>query len=357
MGRFQEIYIKGQDPFERGRQHGEQTADRIVRICNGYKESFAKKGYTWEEALSMAHQFIPFLEQEMPDLMQEARGLAAGSQQPLDVIMVLNLRYELLKFKKESPEDIVKNGECTCFVALPEATRNHCTLSGQNWDKGAFVKEELYVLHIDEGNGNRIVGLSEPGQLIRNGMNTAGISLNASTLLSTEDRRGLCIPTNFIRRRVLQCHSFAEARKVIEGFRPKVSLNYVLASKEGEGIVYETNPLETYVIEPAQGLIGKGNDFVCNPAIDRFTPADPYHARHFRGQRMLELLKKRKGDITEEYLMDCLRDHYGYPGSICNHLKEKNLITIASMIYNLEKGYAWMSWGNPCENEYDKYIL
>ena len=357
MRRFKEVYVKSSDPYERGRQHGSQVGDRIMRICEGYKEAFAKKGYTWEEALEMAMEYVPFLDKITPDLMMEARGIADGAKTELSVVMLLNLRYELLKFKKETPETIEEHAECTCFCVLPEASEDGGTFSGQNWDKSAFVEEELYVLHIDEENGNRILGLTEPAQLIRNGMNTAGISVNCSTLLSTYDKKGHAVPSNFMRRRLLQCQTIEEAERLIESFETDVSLNYVVASATGKAAVYETKPKKTYKIEPSGGIIAKGNDFICDPSIDRFVPADKEHIRHFRGQRLNELLKKERGSITANYLMECLKDHYEGPGSVCNHLTDRNLKTIASMIYVLDQGYAWMAWGNPCENEYQRYEL
>ncbi len=355
--RFKEIYIKSADPYERGVQHGSQVRDNILEICEGYKESFAKKGFTWQEALDMAMEYVPFLEREMPDLLAEARGIADGAQVDFAIVMVLNLRYELLKLKKETPETMTENAECTCFCVLPEATWDGSTFSGQNWDKGKFVEDQLYVIHIDECNGNRILGLSEPAQLIRNGMNTAGISVNGSTLLSILDKRGHAVPTNFMRRRLLQCQTMEEAQELLDSFVPDVSLNYMIASARGEAVVYETSPRENFIVRPCQGILAKGNDFLCDPSLDRFVPADPDHMRHFRGQRLMELLKKKRGSITAEYIMECLRDHYGYPGSVCNHLAERNLKTIASMIYVLDQGYAWMAWGNPCENEYERYEL
>lgn len=355
--RFKEVYVKSGDPYERGRQHGSQIRDNILRICKGYEGSFAKKGFTMEEVFAMAMEYVPYLEEEMPDLMAEARGIADGAQVDLAVVMMLNLRYELLKLKKETPETMEQNAECTCFCALPEATKEGGTLSGQNWDKSEFVEKELYVIHIDEENGNRILGLTEPAQLIRNGMNTAGLSLNCSTLLSIYDKKGHAIPTNFMRRRLLQCQTIEEAEAILEKFRPDVSLNYMLASKTGKAVVFETNPKENFRIDPCRGILAKGNDFLCDPSIDRFIPADKEHVRHFRGQRLTELMKKQRGAITAESMKECLRDHYGYPGSVCNHLTERNLKTIASMIYVLDEGYAWMAWGNPCENEYERYEL
>ncbi|MBQ8089108.1 MAG: acyl-CoA--6-aminopenicillanic acid acyltransferase, partial [Pyramidobacter sp.] len=199
--------------------------------------------------------------------------------------------------------------------------------------------------------------LSEPAQLIRNGMNSHGLSLNCATLLSTLDRRGVCVPTNFMRRRLLQCRTFDEAAALVRSFKANVSLNYVLTGREGRALAFETNPGGHFEIWPTRGIITKGNDFVCDPSIDRFVPASKDMPRHFRGQRLGELFKKRVGAIDVPYVKECLRDHYGYPGSVCTHLTERGLITIASMIYVLDEGYAWMSWGNPCENEYEVYKL
>ena len=72
--RFKEVYVKSSDPYERGRQHGSQVRDNILRICKGYEGSFAKKGFTMEEVFAMAMEYVPYLDEEMPDLMAEARG-------------------------------------------------------------------------------------------------------------------------------------------------------------------------------------------------------------------------------------------------------------------------------------------
>lgn len=351
--KMKEIFIRSSDPYERGLQHGSQVKDRIERICAGYAKTFEKKGYTWDEAKAMAMEYVEFLDKEMPDLMMEVRGIADGSGQELAVIMLLNARYELLKFKKGV--DYFENNECTCYGITPEATAEHETISGQNWDKAEYVGKELYVVHIDEENGTRIMGVSEPGQLIRNGMNSHGLCLSCSTLLSTKDFRKVAIPTNFMRRRILQCKTLEEACAILDVFEPGVSLNYVLASKTGDVVVYETTPVEHYKMYPSRGIVTQGNDIVANPVIDRFTPADKDHIHHFRGQRLNELLKMKQGEITTDYIQECLKDHYGYPGSICNHSTDKNLVTIASTMYCLNRGYGLICWGNPCEGEYYKF--
>lgn len=355
MKRMREIYVNSTDPYERGRQHGSQIRRELLAVSRHYEKAFLEKGYTWEGAQAMAMEYVPFLESWLPELLAEARGIADGAQVDLSLVMVMNTRYELLKFRRE--EQYFDQNECTCFCVTPEATEEKETIGGQNWDNYPYVGENLYILHIDEGNGTRIMGITEPAQLIRSGMNSHGLSVNCSTLLTTKDRRGLAIPTNFMRRRLLQCKNLQEARELVAAFKPCVSLNYVVASAEGDAFIYETTPLENYEVELHRGIATQGNDTRMNPEIERFVPADDTHAVHFRGQRLEYLLKQRRGHITPQYIMECLGDHYGYPGSVCNHSAESGCQTIASILYCLDRGYGLICWGNPCCETYERYEL
>ena len=78
-GRLKEVYVKSSDPFERGCQHGSQVKEEIEKVCQGYRKSFERKGYTWEEAKQMAMEYVPYLEKHMPELMEEGKGTAGGA--------------------------------------------------------------------------------------------------------------------------------------------------------------------------------------------------------------------------------------------------------------------------------------
>lgn len=153
----------------------------------------------------------------------------------------------------------------------------------------------------------------------------------------------------------MQCRDLEEAKALVERLKPCVSINYVMTSAKGEAVVYETTPVENFKLVPSAGVITQGNDIQVDPTIDRFIPADKAHEHHFRGQRLGYLLRKKSGEITAEYIQECLRDHYGYPASVCNHAAGENLQTIASMLYCVNRGYALIAWGNPCEAAYEKY--
>lgn len=100
MHRFQEVFIRSSDEFERGRQHGEQTAEKIQNIKTGYMREFEKKGYTWRDAEEMALKYGSVLNKECPELLREAEWMAMGASCSIETILVLNARYELLKFAK-----------------------------------------------------------------------------------------------------------------------------------------------------------------------------------------------------------------------------------------------------------------
>ena len=356
MARYKEVFVKSSDPFERGVQHGSHVKDEILAVIEGYKELFSKgQGYTWGELKDIAGKYVQFLSGDMDDLLQEAKGIAEGAGVEFAEVMILNTRYELLKFPKPQ-------AECTGFAVTPLATEGKETIAGQNWDTRRFVGENLYVLHIDEANGTKIVGLTEPGQLIRSGMNSHGISTNSMNLLSIYDSRDVGMPTNFARRRILQKKSFAEVESFLESCRFTVSCNYLIGSREGIVADFEACPKEIFRVDPTDGVLGHGNDFVVDPSVDRDIKPYEKYPRHFRGQRMHRLLLEKRGQITVEYIQSCLRDHHNYPYSVCFHgdqaeARVANIHTIASVLYCLDRGYALICRGNPCQGEYERYDL
>lgn len=356
VARYREIFTRSPNAYERGVQHGEQVKAEILAVIEGYRDLFSRAGgYTWNELKAIAEKYIAYLSGKMDDLLDEARGIAEGAKVDFAEVMILNTRYELLKFPKE-------NSECTGFALTPQATEAKETIAGQNWDTRAFVGKHIYVLHIDEMNGTKIVGLTEPGQLIRSGMNSHGISTNSMNLLSIYDTRDIGMPTNFARRRILQKKCFAEAEEFLKDCEFTVSCNYLIGSKEGIVADFEACPKELFKVLPLDGVLGHGNDFVIDPSVDRDCPVYSKHPRHFRGQRLHRLLLEERGKITVEYIQSCLSDHYNHPYSVCFHgdpndKRTADIHTIASVLYCLDRGYALICKGNPCEGKYEQYDL
>lgn len=354
---FQVINITGAAPFERGRQHGEGAKELIERGIKSYQESFEKDQHVpWGKVREKAMRYAEFLARDYGDLLDEIRGIGSGAGVDFEDMMVLNTRYELLKFPIQ---------ECTTYAVLPQAAADHHTYQGMNWDNVRWMENSSVLLRVDEQNGIKYFCMTEAGQLIRHGFNNFGIGLCSNNLLSTGDHDKMGVPTNFMRRRILTSKTLEEAVESVNRVARSVSCNLMIGSACGEALDLEVNPAVPIVLKPIDGILTHANHFVVHREICRSKGAN------FRDVRLYSLLERRKGEITPEYIMECLRDHYrADPSSheaICKHRPKdgesagidpaKASVTIASQIYDLTEKKAWICKGNPCENEYVEYSL
>lgn len=351
-GEFRLIRIPAGDAFEQGGEYGAQAKQEIGLCIEMYKEHLSMlRGLTWSDARREAQRYLPLTEAALPYEVSMLRGVAAGAGARFEDIMVLNTRYETLHYPKN---------ECTTFAVLKSASRDNRVFIGQNWDQRPAVVPHSLVLHITMEDGSRIIGMTEAGQLLRNGMNSQGLGLVASGLNSSLDSAHLGIPGNFTRMRALRSKSFGEMREVLSAAHRSVANNYCIASAEDRAIDIECIPELPAIFIPENGVVTHANHILSRPEFDTST------GKKFRGERLGELLRKRGGDITSDYIKECLSDHMGFPDSICSHIeqkgdepenKHKQWMTVASMIYNLNDLELELCCGNPCTETYRQYRL
>ena len=349
MRTFQLIKVNAETPFERGLQYGEQAREKIRAGIEDYKEIFAQTGSKgWEQIKAYAMSFIPLIEDTMSELLMEAKGIAAGAGVEIGEIMVLNCRYEITKFPRDN--------ECTTCAVLPEAAEGGKTLLVKNWDYRAGIIDNIVILHIQEPDGTRIIGLTEAGQLIREGFNSHGVGLCNNSLQSIYDSNGIGIPVTFLRRKVFTCKTFEEAKKLLLTARRSVSNNMLLASKEGRAVDIEAYPNGGDIIEPVDGIVTHANHFVVNPGLNALEGSP-------RGDRLRELLMEKHGSITVDYIKKCMCDHDNYPKAICRHPSDIELpltmrgVTVASLIADFDEEVIHICAGPPCEGEFFEYKL
>ena len=292
----------------------------IERGVKSYQESFESQHVKWNRVREKAMAYVDFLAKDYGDLLDEIRGIGNGAGVDFEDMMVLNTRYELLKFPIQ---------ECTTFAVMPEASANHHTYQGMNWDNVGWMKDSSVLLRVDEENGLRYFCMTEAGQLIRHGFNNFGIGLGTNNLLSTADRDELGIPTNFMRRRILASRTLEEAVESVNAAPKAISCNLMVGSACGDAADLEVNPVVQIELKPRGGLLTHANHFAVHREICRSTGAN------FRDMRLYSLLERRRGEIDPA----------------------KASVTIASQIYDLTEKKAYICCGNPCENEYEEYQL
>lgn len=349
MRTFERVKIEPGTPLQMGIQYGRQAAEKIRAGVADYKKLFLENyDMSWEAICGYAATFVPIVEAAMPEIMEEARGIAKGAEISVDDVMVLNCRYEITKFPRPN--------ECTSFSLQPETTKDGKTVVGQDWDYRAGILDNIVVVHAEQPDGTRLLGLAEAGQVIRNGFNSRGIGLCANNLQSVHDTRGTGIPVTFLRRRVLASRTFEEASEVIRNVPRDVSCNFMLASATGQTADFETYPGGADRIDATDGILTHANHFVVNPANEALETSP-------RGQRLYDLLAAHRGEIDVPYIAKCLSDHENYPKAICRHPSDVSIplaqrgITVASVIYDLDERTGYICAGPPCEGAYVEYHL
>lgn len=350
--RFQLIKVKADTALERGRQYGSQAKDKIQAGVENYRRYFEEKqGYTWQETKDYAAAYIPVIRERMPEILKEAQGIAEGADIGLEELMVLNTRYELTQYPSKLPE-------CTTAAVLPAASEDGGTYLIKNWDYRPGILDKIVLVSLEDENGTRVIGLTEAGQLIREGFNSNGVGLCNNMIQSVYDKAGTGIPVTFLRRRVLASRNFEEAYGWLIHSERCVSNNMMLVDgRLGRAVDIEAYPGGSDHIWPKNGIVVHANHFAVNPRIDalKVRPKN-------RDNRLEYLLRLKEGKINLAYIQECMKDHEYYPQAVCNHCIDqedsmKGLMTVASLIVDFKSNTAYVCKGNPCKGEYYPYAL
>ena len=350
--RFQLVTVSGKTPLERGLQYSEQAADKIQAGVENYRHYFETHGRTWDETLGYAAAYLPTIEAVMPEILEEAKGIAQGAGITLEELMVLNTRYEITQYP-------LRPQECTTAAVLPEASSDGRTYLIKNWDYRPGVLDKIVIVHLEQPDGTKILGLTEAGQLIREGFNSNGVGLCNNMIESIYDTAGTGIPVTFLRRRVLASKTFEEAYGWLVHSKRCVSNNMLLVDgRFGRAVDIEAHPGGVDQLKPVDGILTHANHFVVNPEIDRLTDR-----RKNRDNRLAYLLRKHWGAIDPAVIMECMKDHEYAPEAICNHKNDPTqdpmagLMTVASLICDFKNETAYICRGNPCQGVYLPYQL
>jgi len=350
MEMFQLIEITASEPFERGRQYGTQAKEKINICVDHYRERFTRSGQSWARVQKYAIQYAAVVDKYMPEALEEAKGIAQGSGRTLEEIMVVNCRYEISKFPKIM--------ECTTAAILPEASAGGKTYLIKNWDYSQEIIPHVVLLSVRMNDGYRAFGVTEAGQMVRDGMNSYGIAFANNNLQSVYDSQNTGLPVTFIRKRLWESSTFKSARAFLTEAERSVSCNTIIAHSSGMALDFETYPGGADTIEPSAGILTHANHFVKNPRIDGIQ-----NRPKNRDTRLYELLNKRNGGINTEYIMECLRDHKYYNLSICAHPDKtgdeyvRQRCTVSSTIMNLTDNVIYVCAGAPCEGGYVRFGL
>jgi isopenicillin-N N-acyltransferase-like protein len=254
--------------------------------------------------------------------------------------------------------------ECTTAAILPRATAEGHTLLAQNWDQRGRCQENTVVIEQHIPGQPALLFVTEAGILFRHGMNDAGIGIAGNALRSDrEGRADQGAPAPVARRRALRHDNLADARRALEATPRSHSSNHLMADAAGAAVDLESVPGEVFAVEPEAGLLVHSNHFLnptaCSSLVDRGPASHPDTL--YRDCRVRDSLGAKRGSITVADVQEALKDHHGYPKSVCRHPEDPDAPTagwtLVSNVLDLTERRMWTAPGPACVGTYTEYAF
>ena len=212
-------------PYERGFQHGQLLKTEIHELVKVWKSDLQ---YTYKMnpdsfivSFVNGTNFIPTIKKYTPNLIEEVRGIADGSEIDFITMYAFQLVDEQWVLGRE-----IANTGCTSFAVLK--TKNNPTINAQNLDIPFFHGYATLLNMKDQKADLESFILTFPGLIGTNGMNNKPVSVcvNAMTQLKPA-KDGL--PVAFVVRGVLEQKNYLEAVTFLKTIKHAAGQNYIIA--------------------------------------------------------------------------------------------------------------------------------
>ena len=357
---FPHVRVAG-DARTRGRQYGEQAAERVRRSIEAYGHVFEYYAHwDWLTVTDQALRYVEPIGAYHQGYLQEMEGIAEGADVPFRDILAINVRTEVMFAAKARDANVTLPpvGECSAFVAIPDDARP--VLAGQNWDWLTHAFDTTVVLEAEQDEGPRFVTAVEAGLLAKAGFNEFGLGVGTNALVSDRDAGDPGVPYHVLLRAMLDARNPTEALVALQRADRSSSASYLIAHRDGLGLGIEATPggFESLLLSAPddRGLILHTNHFV-HPkfgGVDVGVWVMPDSV--FRLQRVRRALSLSDPHSVETY-ESLFSDHAGHPLGVCCHpitadpLPEQGA-TVYSLIMDLDAMTMRFADGLPCETGY-----
>ena len=333
---------------EMGRQFGEQLRESVNEYAEMWLATAARRsGLDRDALLAPMPAFVRVIEEFAPHLAEEVRGVADGAGIPEMVAFSIQIRMELL-YAGPPPQS------CTTFALTGERTASGQTIVGQNVDLDEGVERFGVILKMKPEDAPSVMMYTSPGLVSYVGMNDAGLAVHGNLLLSPGWRPGF--PRYLITRLMLEHPRVDDALEA--GLQPPraSSRNLILGDAKGTIANVELTVDDARVLRSDQGELLHTNHYLAADFCEIGEGSRPPGSSHHRLDRIHELMSASDEPLSVDDLKGFFRDHDGYPGSICAHVRENNTSkTVASLISEPAAGRMHVAPGSPCESEYTVY--
>lgn len=357
--------------YERGLQHGTQLKSNIQDVFAKWKLNIhlTTKGDPDSvlTAFRNATNFEPTIRNYTPVLIDEMKGIAAGSDQSYEDVYAFQLLDEFWVYL-DKQSNSSENHHCSGIGVAGNA--NHPAYLAQNMDLENYMHGYQTLFHLAATNDEpEQYVISCAGLIALAGMNSNGIGLCMNTLMelqSSEDG----LPVAFIVRGVLSKQTGQEALEFLKTVKHASGQNYIL------GIVdsvynFEASSNEVVRFIPASGdgsVVYHTNHALANHDVKPWY--QKYHQQVMAGEtqsRNSEMrfasLERRLGthavNVSVDLVKSTLRSKDDFNNPVCRTFRVGGRgFTFSSLVFTLGgKRSVQVTFGSPDESEYVKYFL
>ena len=232
------VFTLSGNPYNRGRDYGAAAKELIAQIINAWQEelggcfdsSTKEQGLDTQSYLQAFLQetaYLSAIKQWAPDLLEEVKGIAAGSDQSIEKILGLQLMDEEWVYGMQRALQRPTE-KCTAFGA-PDSVSG-VSYAGQNMDVGKWVEGQQVLLRVaaTEHTPEALVFTIAGGAGFV-GINAKGLGITCNTLTQLNSSSS-GLPVTFVVRKVLEQHSIDEAEIFLKRIKHASGQNYILSS-------------------------------------------------------------------------------------------------------------------------------
>jgi isopenicillin-N N-acyltransferase-like protein len=243
---------------------------------------------------------------------------------------------------------------CTTFALTGAHTSSGQTMVGQNVDLDAEVERFGVILKVTPPDSPAVMMYTSPGLVSYVGLNDAGLAVHGNLLVSSGWRAGF--PRYLITRLMLRERTVDAALEA--GLKPPraSSRNMILGDANGVIADAELAVHDERILRSTDGVLVHANHYTAEglAGTDTYVPESSCH----RHARIEALIAGAERPLSVDDMQGFFRDHDGYPGSICAHVKPGGVgKTVASLISEPAAGKLHAAFGSPCANEYVTYAF
>ncbi|MBS3175492.1 hypothetical protein J4440_06440 [Candidatus Woesearchaeota archaeon] len=278
---------------------------------------------------------LPYANKYSPNLINEMKGMADGSNQSFEDLFLLNME----ELWDNPPE------KCTSII---HKTKDEVNLY-HNEDFREEYKNEVAILKCKLKKVS-FLSVIFPGLLAGSSvsLNSYGLVQSINSLNYHKVKIG--VPKNFIAREILECRNINEVLKVIKTKNRASGYNHIIIDRNK---VYniETTPTNYEIREIKNEIFAHTNHYLSN----NLTKCDLASKNSYQRLNLIKEATEGK-EISKDLILSILKSHKEN-SRICKHNPKIEDITLTSVIAKPGELKLYATKGNPCRNKYFEYAL